>query len=193
MVENTITSDQGIVLIGGSAGSLEVLLHILPLLRSDLLVPVVIIIHRGNDSISPLHELLAAKTKIKVREVEDKDAIKNSHIYIAPGDYHLLFEKDRSFSLDDSEKINFSRPSIDVSFESASEIYGTRTVGILLSGANADGTQGLVAIKEVGGTAIVQAPGSASVRFMPEHAIVNATIDHVIEPAAIAKYINLIR
>lgn len=139
-----------------------------------------------------LEELFSFKTEIPVREVEDKTLLEPGYIYIAPSDYHLLFEKNGLISLDVSEKINFSRPSIDVSFESAADVFGPSLVGILLSGANADGTQGLIAIKNAGGKTIVQKPESSKMPFMPQNAILNAFPDHVLDENEIFEIIKTI-
>ena len=111
-------------------------------------------------------------------------------IYFAPGDYHLLIENDRTFSLDFSEKIHFSRPAIDVSFQTGAEAFGSRTIGILLSGASKDGTEGLRAINKVGGMTIIQAPASSAVDFMPAHALKYASPKVVSEIRDIAGFIN---
>lgn len=178
------------LLIGGSAGSLDVLLEILPQLHHDLPFPVVIILHRKSDAESVLTDLLALKTVLPVKEVDDKERIIPGTIFLAPADYHLLIEKDGIFSLDASEKINFSRPSIDVSFESAAEIYGSLTAGLLLSGANADGTMGLKKIKDAGGIAMVQQPSVAEVSFMPQQAVNEINIDAILKNEEIAGVIN---
>ncbi len=197
MAENKITdSDQrpdcDVVLIGGSTGSLEVLLQVLPALKPPLSVALVIILHRKNSTDSTLVNLLSLKTSLTLTEIDDKDPIRSGAIYLAPADYHLLIEQDRTFSLDDSEKVNYSRPSIDVTFESAADVYGPSLVGILLSGANADGTAGLKAIKKAGGTAVVQQPDTALVGFMPQHALLNATIDHVLDLNQLISYLNVL-
>ena len=160
-----------IIAIGGSAGSLEVIMKIVQSLKTGSGNVYLIIVHRKNDAESILAELLKAKTSLVVKEVEDKDLIEPGHIYLAPSNYHLLLEDERHFSLDASEKIHFSRPSIDVTFESLAEIYGKKVIGILLSGANADGVKGLQTIQKSGGFTIVQDPSSAEVSFMPEQAI----------------------
>lgn len=195
MAQNGITQgDQrrhcDVVLIGGSTGSLEVLLQVLPALKPPLSFALVIILHRKNSTDSTLANLLSLKTTIAFTEVDDKDPVRAGAIYLAPADYHLLIEQDRTFSLDDSEKVNYSRPSIDVTFESAADVYGPSLVGVLLSGANADGTAGLKAIKKVGGTAVVQQPDTALVAFMPQQAILNAPIDHVLNVEQLATYLN---
>nr|WP_315824569.1 chemotaxis protein CheB [Paraflavitalea speifideiaquila] len=111
-------------------------------------------------------------------------------IYIAPTDYHLLLEKDRSFSLDVSEKVNYSRPSIDTTFESAAEVYGPSLLGILLSGANADGVEGMKRIKSLGGTCLVQDPETADVDYMPRKALQQVKVDIILPAHEIADYIN---
>ena len=195
MAQNSITgTDQrthcDVVLIGGSTGSLEVLLQALPALKPPLSFALVIILHRKNSTDSTLANLLSLKTSMALTEVDDKDPIRPGAIYLAPADYHLLIEQDRTFSLDDSEKVNYSRPSIDVTFESAADVYGPSLVGILLSGANADGTAGLIAIKKAGGITVAQHPDTALVAFMPQQAISNATIDHVLDLKQLTTYLN---
>lgn len=179
-----------ILLIGGSAGSLDVLLEILPFVRKDVPYSIAVILHRKRESDSLLEALLSVRSSLPVKEVEDKERILPATVYIAPPDYHLLVEKDGRFSLDASEKINFSRPSIDVSFESAADAYGTQVAGLLLSGANADGTRGLKRIKEAGGIAIVQLPSAAGVSYMPQQAINEVNPDAVLMNEEIAVYLN---
>ena len=191
MEKNTIISGCKVLIIGGSAGSLEVLLKILPHLEIPSFA-IVIVLHRKHTDDTTLEELIAAKTQIPVKEVEDKVALEAGNIYIAPSDYHLLFEKNQLLSLDISEKINYSRPSIDVAFESASDVYGKSLIGILLSGANADGTDGLIAIKKNRGTTIVQKPETADMPFMPNSAIEHSSPDYILDIAAILKMITAI-
>ena len=127
---------------------------------------------------------------MQVKEVEDKEFIVPNAIYVAPPDYHLLVEDEYSFSLDSAEKIHFSRPSIDVTFESVSEKFGQRAIGILLSGANADGAEGLGCIKEAGGITIAQDPASADVGFMPQQAINLGIVDHVVDAVALPGFVR---
>ncbi|WP_138994851.1 chemotaxis protein CheB [Larkinella sp. C7] len=190
MAENRLTTSFKAVVIGGSAGSIEVLLKLLPALSSPLPVALMIVLHRKNSTDSSLADLLSSKTMIPLHEVEDKDPVITGAIYLAPADYHLLIEKDEVFSLDDSEKVNYSRPSLDVTFESAADVYGSSLVGILLSGANADGTAGLNLIKTRGGFLIAQKPETAQAAFMPQHAILNAPIDRVLDVDEMAVFIN---
>jgi two-component system, chemotaxis family, protein-glutamate methylesterase/glutaminase len=170
MEKNEIATHTSLLLMGGSAGSLEVVLQLVPELPKELQIPVLIIFHR-KQSDSILTSLLEQKTSLPVFEVEDKTMIKNGWIYLAPPDYHLLVEKNGMLSLDFSEKIHFSRPSLDVSFETAADAYGPGVTALLFSGANGDGTAGLKKIKEKGGITIVQDPGEAIVNYMPLHAI----------------------
>lgn len=192
MEKSKVITGCKVLIIGGSAGSLEVLMKIFPRLEAITSFAIVIVLHRKNSEDSLLEELFALKTEIPVKEVEDKTALKPGFIYIAPSDYHLLFEKNGLLSLDISEKINYSRPSIDVSFESAAEIYQKSLVGILLSGANADGTDGLNAIKSFGGTIVIQKPETSKIPFMPQNAIQNTSPDYILDENEILELISKI-
>jgi len=183
-------NDFPVVAIGGSAGSLDVILFLLPQLKKDLQVAIIIVLHRKMNAESPLVSLLESKTSLTVSEAEEKQTIVPGHIYLAPADYHMLIEKDQTISLDYSEKINFSRPSIDVCFETAADALGSRLTGVLLSGANADGVEGLKRIIQNKGTAIVQDPLTAEVSFMPAQAIRQGISDNVFTPLEIVAFIN---
>ena len=178
------------LIIGGSAGSLDVLLKVLPDLYSVLSFPIVIVLHRKPGKESLLIDLLSTKTKMTVKEIEEKEKLLSGMIYIAPPSYHVLIEQNKTFSLDASEKINFSRPSIDVTFESASEVFHDKLVCLLLSGANSDGTKGMEVVKQNGGKTLVQEPDSAMSRFMPEFALDHVDIDSVLMPGEMANFIN---
>lgn len=188
MEKNEITT-RAVIVIGGSAGSLEVILDITNRLPLFATVIIIIVVHRKIDNDSILENLVAHKTLYAVKEVEDKEAIIPGTIYIAPPDYHLLIENRDTFSLDSSEKIHFSRPSIDVTFESVAEVFTNRVMGILLSGANADGAAGLACIKEMGGRTLVQSPESAEMSIMPQQAINRQIVDQIAEPAQISEEI----
>lgn len=190
MEKNSIISDCKLFVIGGSAGSLDVILKLLPFLRPDLPFPLIVVLHRKSSFDSTLADLLASKTTLSVKEAEDKDTLKPGCIYIAPADYHLLVEKNKTISLNFSEKVNYSRPSIDVTFETAAEAYKTNLVCLLLSGANADGTQGLKGVKKYGGIVIVQNPVTAKVAYMPEQAIADVEVDRIIDASEIEILIN---
>jgi len=190
MEENSVTYPTELVVIGGSAGSLDVLLQLLPALQQPLSFAIVVILHRNTTQPFLLESLFASKTGIMVKEAEEKETIEKGNIYIAPPDYHLLVEKDRTFSLDFSEKIWFCRPGIDATFETAAEAYGQQLIGILLSGANADGVEGLKAIRQFGGTTIVQDPATAVVAYMPQQAIENSLADYILDENKIGIFIN---
>jgi len=189
MAEGNINNSYELLLIGGSAGSLDVIMQILPALRSELKIAVIIILHRKTGE-SLLPDLLSDKTTWSVKEAEEKELIEYNTIYIAPADYHLLIEADKTFSLDYSEKVNFSRPAIDVTFETAVEAYGASTAAVLLSGANGDGTEGLAKVKAAGGLTIVQDPFEASVSYMPQHAIDAVKVDYISPTKEIIEIIN---
>lgn len=189
MEKNRVIEGCKVLIIGGSAGSLEVLMELLPKLTFVPDFAIVLVLHRKSAEDSTLEELISYKTEIPLMDVEDKTPLRSGFIYIAPSDYHLLFETNDVLSLDTSEKINYSRPSIDVSFESAAEVYGPALVGILLSGANSDGTEGLLAIKRAGGSIVVQMPESAQMPFMPMNAIENTSPHYVLDVKGILNFI----
>ncbi len=189
MAQRSINNSYEVLLIGGSAGSLEVLLKLLPSLRTDLGLAVIIILHRKSGE-SLLTQILNEKSGWPVREAEEKDPIEPGNIYLAPPDYHLLIEMDKTFSLDVSEKIHYSRPAIDISFETAAAAYGASVVAVLLSGANADGAAGLKEIKQAGGLTIVQDPTEATVAYMPQQAIETVDVDYIASTEEMAKIIN---
>jgi len=159
-----------VVVMGGSAGSLDALSHILPLLPGNFPLPILVVVHLPPDKDSVLAEVLQNKCALAVREAEDKEPLVPHTVYFAPPDYHLLVENDRSLSLSCDEPQLFSRPSIDVLFESAADAVGPGLVGIILSGANNDGAAGLAAVVREGGVALVQSPGEALSAAMPEAA-----------------------
>jgi two-component system chemotaxis response regulator CheB len=186
-----ITSDKKeIVFMGGSAGSFSVLTQIIKLVPSEFSLPIVIVIHRQRNVVSEFTKILTQTFKSKkIIEPDDKEPIRESVIYVAPQNYHLLIEADRTFSLDYSEAIKFSRPSIDVTFESAARVYKNNLAAILLSGANNDGTAGLKSVVENGGTGIAQNPETAEFPAMPQSAITFVPGIKVFDPAKIADYI----
>jgi len=165
----TIPLKYSILLIGGSAGSMSVLVELLNQLPSPFPIPVVIILHRLKNVESELDKLLSIRQTIA--EPEDKEPLRQGNIYLAPQNYHLLIEEDGSFSLDYAEPVNFSRPAIDLTFSSAASVFGARSLGILLSGNNKDGAAGLCRIIHAGGTGIAQSPDTAGFSVMPQAAI----------------------
>lgn len=190
-MEETLTHGKcGALVIGGSAGSLDVLLEIFPNLSTRINFPIIIVTHRkaGNDSL--LADLLKNRTSLMVREAEEKEKLLPGYVYIVPADYHLLIENSHTISLDYSEKVNYSRPSIDVTFQSAAEVFKKELVCILLSGSNADGVEGLKAVKKYGGLAVVQDPQTAIMPYMPQQALNNAKPDVILDSLKMAAFIN---
>jgi two-component system, chemotaxis family, protein-glutamate methylesterase/glutaminase len=149
------------VVIGASAGGVEALTALLPSLAPGLMPPVFIVLHLPRDKPSVLAEIFGPKCAVPVREAEDKEAVAVGTIYFAPNNYHLLVDQGPQLSLSADDPVHHSRPSIDVLFESAAEIYGSRLLGIILSGANEDGACGLAAIHDAGGVTVVQSPETA--------------------------------
>ena len=174
------------IVIGVSAGGMNALDTILSSLPVDFGLPIIIVQHMDPESRDYLRNHLDRKCDISVKEAEEKEKIAKGVAYIAPPNYHLLLEEDRTFSLSSDEWVNYSRPSIDVMFESAADVYGRRLVGVVLTGANADGSDGLKKIKRAGGLAIVQDPSTAHVDVMPKSAIAASKVDHVLPLKEIA-------
>lgn len=170
---------EGVIIFGGSAGSIEVIMNIFPFIPEDYPFAIVVVLHRKNTVEHHLEDVLSRKAKIPVIEIQDKMQLKPANIYIAPGDYHLLVDETGLCTLDYSEKVNYSRPSIDVTFDCFANAFGNRCIGILLSGANSDGAESLKNIQDHGGLTIVQSPESAAVATMPMAAI-NLFNPHVI-------------
>ncbi|MDE1895926.1 MAG: chemotaxis protein CheB [Rhodospirillales bacterium] len=155
------------VVIGASAGALEALSVILPALPVGFALPVFVVVHLPHNRKSILAEIFRAKCKLQVHEAQDKEIISGGSIYFAPPDYHLLVETNYCLALSSDEPVRYSRPSIDVLFESAADAYGAALIAIVLTGANPDGADGLRKIGEAGGTAIVQDPAEAFAPEMP--------------------------
>lgn len=160
-----------LVVIGGSAGAIEVLGKVLAGLTDRFLPAVAIVIHLPPEGPNVLHEVFAAPGSPPMKPAEDKEPINPGTIYFAPPDYHLLVETGRTFALSQDDRLHFSRPAVDVLFESAAEAYGDRLMGVILSGANSDGAQGLRAVADAGGMAVVQALESAEMIAMPAAAL----------------------
>ncbi|MEH2063812.1 MAG: chemotaxis protein CheB [Nostoc sp.] len=174
-----------IVVIGTSLGGLSALKIVLGNLPVDFPVPIAIVQHRHKQSNNTLQDLLQESTLLKIREVEDKDEILSGYIYIAPADYHLLVEPGH-FALSTDGPVSYARPSIDVLFESAADVYTEQVIGIILTGANHDGMQGFKKIKARGGITIVQEPATAESDVMPEAAISAVTVDWILTLSNIA-------
>jgi two-component system, chemotaxis family, protein-glutamate methylesterase/glutaminase len=159
-----------IFVIGGSAGALEALLELLPALPAELVAPTAIVLHQKPTQPSLVPQLLARACTRAVREPDDKERLAPGTVYVAPPNYHMLIERGGTIALSIDAPVHFSRPSIDVLFESAADAFGAGTVGLVLSGTNPDGAEGLHRIAAAGGVALVQAPASAAYAVMPEAA-----------------------
>ena len=177
------------LVIGLSAGGTPLIKRLLTALPKDYSLAVTIVAHLPEGHESTLAQQLNALTDLPVTEARDKEPIVAGHVYIAPPNYHLLIENNRTFSLSTEEKVNFSRPSIDILFESAANVYGPRLAAIILTGANNDGAEGLRLIKEKGGLAIVQDPRSAESSFMPGAALQAVQPDFVLGLAEIGRWL----
>ncbi|MCE9603436.1 MAG: chemotaxis protein CheB [Planctomycetia bacterium] len=177
------------IVIGASAGAVEALSAILPLLPRHYPLPVIAVVHLAPDKNSVMAKLLQMKCRVDVREIEDKEPLQAGTVYIAPPDYHVLVEADDRLSLSSEEPVLFSRPSIDVLFESAADVYGEGLVGVVLTGANSDGSQGLRAIYRAGGSTVVQCPKSAYASAMPESALAACPGARVLGLPEIAAYL----
>ncbi|CAG9207169.1 CheB methylesterase [Paraburkholderia tropica] len=173
------------VVIGASAGGVDVLGQLLPMLPANFGAAVLIVLHLPPASPSFLVEALADRCALPVSEPDAGEPILRGRVYIAPPDYHLLVDSDASIALSIEGPVRFSRPSIDVLMESAAAVYGARLLGVLLSGANDDGARGLAAIRAAGGTAWAQAPETAYAPQMPEAAIAAGAVNETLTPTAL--------
>ncbi len=178
------------VAMGVSAGGMKALETIIGNLNADFPLAVIIVQHMSPDSDDFLARFLNEKSALPVKQADEKEAVRPGHVYIAPPDYHLLVEEDKTFSLTVDEKVNYSRPSIDLLFETAAYAYGPALVGAVLTGANSDGSNGLKEIKDAGGLTIVQDPHTAEAPIMPREAARVAKVDHILPLEKIAPFLN---
>jgi two-component system chemotaxis response regulator CheB len=171
----------GAIAIGASAGGVEALGRLLPALRADLPVPVFIVLHLPRERPSLLADIFKSHCALRTTEAQDKEPVLPGTVYFAPPDYHLLLDKGPSLALSVDEPVFYSRPAIDVLFESAADIYGPRLLGIILTGGNEDGARGLDAVRREGGTTMVQRPGSAQMPLMPQAALDMGPADFILD------------
>lgn len=179
-----------IIVIGGSAGALDALSIILQALPKDYPYPILVVVHIPPDKKSLIADLLNEKSELKVRDANDKEELKAGHVYFAPSDYHLMAERDFTVSLSVEEPVLYSRPSIDVLFDTAADSYREKLVGVLLTGANTDGAKGLKAINRYKGTCIVQDPETAYAPTMPAAGAKLVKNANILAPEAIAQYLK---
>lgn len=174
-----------IIVVGTSTGGLKALQVLLAGLPEEFPLPIAIVQHRGKGSESGLCEFLGQSSCLPVTEPEDKETVLPGHVYLAPRDYHLLIENG-SFAMSTDWPVAYARPSIDVLFESAADEYEERAIGVILTGANQDGSRGLGKIKARGGVTLVEDPASAACREMPQAAIAQTEVDWILPLEEIA-------
>jgi two-component system, chemotaxis family, protein-glutamate methylesterase/glutaminase len=177
------------IVIGASAGGLYVMIRMLKLLPADFNKPVIVVQHRSRDERTLLEEVLQQKSRMKIKQADEKELIQPGTVYFAPPDYHLLIENDGTFSLSCDPPVNYSRPSIDVLFETAADVYKEKLLGIILTGANKDGSYGIKKIATMGGTTMAQSPETADYPEMPGAAIRTGYVQHVLDPEAIGQFL----
>ena len=178
-----------VIAIGCSSGGFEALCAIVGNLPASLSAPVLIVSHTAPDNHGLLASLLNDRCSLEVCEAEDKEAIQKGHVYVAPPGYHLLIERDLTLSLSLDPRVTYSRPSIDVLFETAAEAYGSDLIAVVLTGANEDGSTGLKTVSRLGGMCVAQNPETATVRVMPDFAIATGVTDAVIDLDDIAAFL----
>lgn len=175
------------IVIGVSSGGMNVMKKIFTQLPKEFSIPIIIVQHIGSHSENVWIQLLNDKSNLEIKEADEKEIIENGKVYVAPANYHLLIERNKTFSLSIDDRVNYARPSIDVLFESAAEAYKNKLIGLILTGSNNDGSAGLKRIKEGGGLTIVQDPETAESYFMPASAIALYKPDYILNLEEIIK------
>ncbi|WP_439851328.1 chemotaxis protein CheB [Pseudomonas syringae] len=168
------------IVVGASAGGVEALLRIFSTLRPGFSLPILTVLHLPDDRRSQLAHVFQNRLPIPVKEADDKEDIVPGTLYFAPACYHLSVESDRSLSLSQEERVFYSRPSIDILFDSAADAYGSRLAGVLLTGANNDGARGLLQVRKYGGFTVIQDPLQAQASTMPEAALALQSPDYLL-------------
>jgi len=189
-VERADTADIRAVAIGASAGGVEALGELLPALPPESRAAVFVVLHLPRDRPSLLADLFSQKCKVDVREAEDKEPVRPGTIYFAPPNYHLLVDEGPQLALSADELVHHSRPSIDVLFDSAAQVYREHLLGIILSGANEDGAEGLAAVHDAGGLTVVQEPKTALSSTMILSALERQPVDLVLDLQGIAELLK---
>ncbi|MFB9068005.1 chemotaxis protein CheB [Pseudofulvimonas gallinarii] len=178
------------IVIGASAGGIGALRILLSRMDPRLCAMIVIVSHTGSTDMRNFCDVLAEQSALPIEEACERTRPQPGHVYVAPSGYHLLFEPDGRFGFSVDSKIGFSRPSIDVLFESAAEAFGPTLAAIVLTGANSDGAAGLLRVRELGGLAIVQDPDDAEIDTMPRAALELAGADHCLDLRSMATLVN---
>lgn len=175
------------IVMGVSSGGMSAMKIMFSLLPKNFSIPIIMVQHLSAHSNNEWIQLLNDKSDLSIKEADEKEKIENGKVYIAPPNYHLMIEMNKTLSLTIDERINFARPSIDVLFESAAEVYKNKLIGVILTGSNADGTVGLKKIKEYGGLTIAQDPKTAESPYMPTSAIAAVQMDYILSLEDIIK------
>ena len=168
------------IVMGVSSGGMQAMKVMFPLLPKDFSIPIIIVQHIGVHSDGEWINILNYNCNLHIKEADEIETIEKGNIYIAPPNYHLLIEKDKTFSLTIGERVNFARPAIDILFETAAEAYKNKLIGVILTGSNYDGTKGMERIKECGGLTIAQDPDTAASSLMPAAAIAAMQPDYIL-------------
>jgi len=168
------------IVIGTSSGGMNALKFLFSALPVDFSIPIIIVQHISPRSDNQWIKLLNNNSKLYLKEADEKEKIEQGKVYIAPPNYHLMIERNKTFSLSIDERVNYSRPSIDVLFESAAEVYKNKLIGVILTGSNNDGTKGIKRINEYGGLTIAQDPVTAESSYMPASAIAAIQPDYIL-------------
>jgi len=178
------------VVVGASAGGVHALGTLLAGMSPSICCPLIVVCHTGSEDVEMLRDVLALKSALPVQEAQERHMPRPGIAHLAPAGYHLLMEVDGCFALSVDDRVCYSRPAIDVLFESAAAVHHARLIAVVLTGANHDGAAGLKAIRRAGGLAIVQSPADAIAAAMPEAAIRIAGADHILPLAGIAPLLN---
>ena len=181
------------LMIGGSAGSFQVIVHILSNLPENYHLPIFLSLHRLKHVRTGFVEALSIKSKIKIVEPHDRQAAKPGVAYLAPANYHMLIDVDRRIVLSTGPQVNHSRPSIDLSFKTAAEAYRDKLIAVILSGANKDGAYGLKKVADYGGFTVVQDPKDSQIGTMPNSALNLVKPDKILNVNEISKFLNQLK
>ena len=181
------------LMIGGSAGSFQVIVHILSHLPEEYPMPIFLSLHRLKHVRNGFVEALSIKSKIKIIEPHDREMPKPGIAYLAPANYHMLIGLDRRIVLSTSTQVNHSRPSIDLSFQTAADTYRDKLVGVILSGANKDGAYGLKRASDFGGFTVVQDPNDSQIATMPKSALAIMQPDKILTKEGISNFLNQLK
>jgi two-component system chemotaxis response regulator CheB len=185
-----LKTDYKILVIGGSAGSFVLVRKILESLPATFPLPIVLCLHRRRDISNGFVESLSPVSKLKVLEPLDKDPIQRGFVYLDPSNYHVFIESGETFALSTEKEENYSRPSIDLTFESAGKVYGKKMIGIMLSGANSDGAKGILSSKNSGAYTIIQDPEEALFDTMPREALKLISPDEILKCDEIISFLK---